>query len=274
MQDNKVDYHIHTTASDGESTPTQVVRQAKDLGYDIIAITDHDNINGVREALIAGEAVDLTVIPGIEIAAQTEEGIGLHLLGYKLDIESEELNEFLAGMIDRRKDRNEKLLKTLAEMGYVLEPGDLKEGRNSYIGKPVIARALKEKGYIETEKEAFSDRILGSPACRAIKKAKPETDEAIDIILRAGGIPVLAHPIQTRGIGKPGGEEFYKNIETIIARLKKQGLKGLECYHPDQDEEQTKRFVQLAEKYHLHITRGSDFHGSDFAKADKTAEYR
>ena len=85
---------------------------------------------------------------------------------------------------------------------------------------------------------------------------------------------MLAHPIQTRGIGSPGSEEFYENIETLIARLKKQGLRGLECFHPDQNEEQSARFVQLAEKYHLHITRGSDFHGEDFAEAEPTAEYR
>ena len=82
---------------------------------------------------------------------------------------------------------------------------------------------------------------------------------------------VLAHPIQTRGVGETGSEEFYKNMDTIIRRLKLQGLKGLECYHPDQDHEQTMRFIELAEKYHLHITRGSDFHGKDFAEADPTA---
>ena len=94
------------------------------------------------------------------------------------------------------------------------------------------------------------------------------------IIKEAGGTPVLAHPIQTRGIGRPGSEEFFTNIEAIIKRLKHQGLKGLECFHPDQNFEQSMRFVEMAEKYHLHITRGSDFHGKDFAEADKTTNER
>ena len=98
--------------------------------------------------------------------------------------------------------------------------------------------------------------------------------EAIDIILKAGGTPVLAHPIQTRGIGKTGSEEFFRNMDKIICGLKKQGLKGVECFHPDQDFDQSMRFIDMAEKYHLHITRGSDFHGKDFADADKTANER
>ncbi len=274
MLDNKIDYHIHTTGSDGALSPAQVVRQAKELGYDEIAITDHDNTSGIAEAMIAAEALDMRVIPGIEIATETEEGIGLHILGYKIDTENTKLQEFLEGMIRRREDRNEKLLAELRAMGYDITEDDLEAGKNSYIGKPVIARALVKKGYISTEKEAFGKEILGSARCRAIKKSKPLTPEAIDIITEAGGIPVLAHPIQARGIGRTGSDEFFENIEKIIARLKKQGLKGLECYHPDQDAEQSARFVGLAEKYHLHITRGSDFHGDDFSKADPTADYR
>lgn len=274
MQDYKIDYHIHTTYSDGTSSPTSIVKQAKELGYDEIAITDHDNTNGLHDAMTAAEALEMRVIPGIEIAAETEEGIGLHILGYKFDPDNAELKEFLHEMIRRREQRNEELLAVLDGMGYHLGPEDLETGNNSFIGKLVIARAMVKKGYIKDKKEAFGKDILGSPQCRAVKKVKPLASEAIDVIRSAGGIPVLAHPIQTRGIGIPGSEEFFGNIEKIIARLKKQGLKGLECYHPDQDAEQSARFVELAEKYHLHITRGSDFHGSDFAEADPTAEYR
>lgn len=274
MQGNKVDYHIHTTYSDGASSPTQIIKQAKELQYDEIAITDHDNIEGLAEARIAAEAVEMKIISGIELATVTEEGIGLHILGYRIDPDSERLREFLQELLRRRDTRNEQLIAELQDMGYDITFDDLVTGENNFIGKPVIARALVRKGYIRDQKEAFSKEILGSARCRAIKKEKPPATEAIEIIRSAGGIPVLAHPIQTRGIGSPGSEEFYENIETLIARLKKQGLRGLECFHPDQNEEQSARFVQLAEKYHLHITRGSDFHGEDFAKADPTAEYR
>jgi len=274
MQGNKVDYHIHTTYSDGASTPTQIIKQAKELQYDEIAITDHDNTEGLAEAMIAAEAVEMKIIPGIELATETEEGIGLHILGYRIDPDSEQLRGFLEELLRRRDTRNDLLMTELQDMGYDISYDDLETGRNHFVGKMVIARALVRKGYIRKQKDAFGKEILGSDRCRAIKKEKPPASEAIRIIRDAGGIPVLAHPIQTRGIGSPGSEEFYENIETLIARLKKQGLRGLECFHPDQNEEQSARFVQLAEKYHLHITRGSDFHGEDFAEAEPTAEYR
>ena len=130
MLDNKIDYHIHTTGSDGALSPAQVVRQAKELGYDEIAITDHDNTSGIAEAMIAAEALDMRVIPGIEIATETEEGIGLHILGYKIDTENAKLQEFLEGMIRRREDRNEKLLAELRAMGYDITEDDLEAGKN------------------------------------------------------------------------------------------------------------------------------------------------
>ena len=174
-------------------------------------------------------------------------------------------------LIANRKVRNEELFAVLREMGYDICESDIEVGKNEFIGKPLIARALKEKGYIKDARDAFSRDILGSKKCRQVKKIKPKANEAIDIIRKAGGMPVLAHPIQTRGIGETGSEEFFSNIALIIGRLKAQGLKGLECYHPDQNFEQSMRFVEMAEKNKLHITCGSDFHGKDYAKADKTA---
>lgn len=274
MNAYKVDYHIHTTASDGEARPTEIVRQAKDLDYDIIAITDHDNFNGVREALIAGEAVGLKVVPGIEIAVETDEGVGLHILGYNIDIDNKELADFLDELVLRRRGRNADLFSALQSLGYDITEEDVEVGNNDFIGRPAVARALVRKGYISDERQAYGKDILGSPACKSIRKAKPSSAKAIEMIRKAGGMAVLAHPIQARGIGRTGSEEFFENIEKIIRELKKQGLSGLECYHPDQNEEQSNRFVELAGKYHLHITRGSDFHGSDLAKADKTADYR
>ena len=155
-------------------------------------------------------------------------------------------------------------------MGYDISRDDIEVGQNDFIGRPLFARALVSKGYVADQKQAFRE-ILGDPRCRAVKKVKPLAKDAIAIIKEAGGTPVLAHPIQTRGIGRPGSEQFYTNIDKIIGRLKRQGLKGLECFHPDQDFEQSMRFVEMAEKYHLHITRGSDFHGKDFADAEETA---
>lgn len=273
MDQYKVDFHIHTNYSDGQATPVEIVKQAKALEYDMIAITDHDGVDGIKEALIAGETAGIKVVPGIELATETEEGIGLHILGYHIDAEHPRLTEVLADLRQRRDERNHKLIAVLNEMGYDISMEDLYKAQpNGFIGKPVIARALMAKGYIETQKEAFQKgQFLGSPQARAVKKVKLQASEAVELIKEAGGIAVLAHPIQTRGIGEPGSEEFYENIETIIKRLKKQGLKGMECYHPDQDHGQSMRFVALAEKYHLHITRGSDFHGKDLKDAEPTA---
>ena len=274
MDDYKVDFHIHTTASDGLATPTEVVKRASELGYDIIAITDHDNTDGLEEARVAGEALEMKVVPGIEIAVVTESGKGLHMLGYNIDKDNEELKSFLSCMICRRKTRNEQLFKVLQEMGYDISEEELRKIQpNDYIGKPVIARALIAKGYASSIPEVFqSKKMLGSETALAIKKEKLSASDAVKLIRESGGLPVLAHPIQAKKIGTPGSREFYQNMEGIVENLVSCGLGGLECFHPDQDEKQSLRFVQMAQKYDLCITRGSDFHGKDFAEAEDTAQ--
>ena len=261
----KVDFHIHTWYSDGSISPTEVVKQAKARDYDMIAITDHDGVDGVKEAMIAGEAVELRVVPGIELATETEEGIGLHILGYHIDIEYAHLKDVLLDLRQKRNRRNETLLTVLANMGYPLDETDL-ACEYGFVGKLTIARAMAAKGYIDNPKEAFAKGgILESPQARAVKKEKLQSMAAIKLIREAGGIAVLAHPIQIRGMGVPGSDEFYGNVELLVRRLKKAGLGGMECFHPDQSHEQSLRFVELAEKYHLHITEGSDFHGDVIA---------
>lgn len=266
MDEYKVDFHVHTSYSDGRATPTAILKRAKELEYDMIAITDHDGIDGIKEALIAAEALEIKVIPGIELAVETEDGIGLHILGYYFDPDHPHLNEVLEDLKSKRNARNEKLVAALNEMGYELDMNDLKKIQpNNYIGKPVIARALVDKGYISEPKEAFEPgKFLESPQAKAVKRDKIQAADAIALIKEAGGIAVLAHPIQTKGIGEKGSEEFYNNLDKILRPLKKMGLGGIECYHPDQNEEQTMKFITFAEKYHLHITRGSDFHGEIF----------
>lgn len=257
--EGKVDFHIHTHFSDGCISPTAIVKRAKEQDYDMIAITDHDGVDGIKEAMIAGEAVGLKVIPGIELATETEEGTGLHILGYHIDVENEQLQKVLKQLLKARNNRNKKLLAALDEMGYPVQVS------GKFVGKPTIARAMVKKGYISSPKEAFQGgKFLVSPQILDIKKEKLETAAAIDVITEAGGLPVLAHPIQIKGYGVPGSAGFYDRVDALIGKMKKWGLKGLECFHPDQTHEQSMEFVKIAEKYHLHITRGSDFHGDDF----------
>ncbi|QAT42048.1 PHP domain-containing protein [Aminipila luticellarii] len=270
---NKVDYHLHTYYSDGSMSPTEMVKRAKDLEYTEIAITDHDGIDGVREAQIAGDALEVNVLSGIELAAELKtekfkEAVPVHILGYRMDIKNKELNAELEKIKEKRKIRNEKLLAVLKEMGYELSEEDFPtEDDREYIGKPLIARAMVKRGYIDHVKEAFEPgRLLEAPAAKAVKKEKISAERAIALIKGAGGIAVLAHPMKIKELGTRGSQEFYEKLDALTREMKKMGLKGIECFHPAHTKEESLYLVGLAEKYHLHITEGSDYHGPDFEK--------
>lgn len=260
MIDYKVDYHIHTTYSDGAYKPVEIVKMRKEEGYDIIAITDHDGIDGVNEALTAGEALEMKVVPGVEISTSNAEGLEIHILGYNIDLENEELLETLKDLRDRRRDRNERLLKAFQDMGYEITMEDvIARPKQTYFGKPHFARALVNKGYAKDKQEAF-DTIFEKPEIKGIKKVKLSTKEAIDLITQAGGMPVIAHPAEIKNIGAIGSDEWKENISQLLKELKKSGLKGIEVFHPSAGKEEEDFFISMANKYHLHMTEGSDFH--------------
>lgn len=263
----KADLHIHTYYSDGRMSPADIVREAGKLGYTVIAITDHDGTDGVEEALEAGRRAKVAVIPGIELDTETDDGTGLHILGYGMDVNEPVFRGAMEKLAARRKRRNAELVKVLTDMGYSLSMEELERKQpGRYIGKPVIARALEEKGYIPDYRDAFKEGMfLESRQAKAVKKEPYSSREAIDLIKGAGGAAVLAHPIQTKGLGRAGSEEFYAGIEKIVTGLKDVGLEGLECYHPDQDRVQSERFCRMADAHGLWITRGSDFHGDDYS---------
>ena len=259
----KMDLHLHTNYSDGIMSPVEIVKRAKDMGYDMIAITDHDGIDGVREGIIAGEALNVKVIPGIEFSAYTEDDLYVHILGYYFDVDNVQLNEELKKLKEYRILRNNKLLKVLSDMGYEITPENLQktQGRN-YVGKPNIARALANKGYIKDVNEAFVEgKFLESTMAKAVKKEKISTSRVVKLIKDAGGIAVIAHPMKIKGLGERGTLEFFSNLFQLIGRLKKEGVSGIECYHINHTEQESLRLVEIAEKYHMHITEGSDFHG-------------
>lgn len=278
----QVDYHIHSCYSDGTMTPVQLVQKYKEAEYDIISITDHDGIGGLKEASIAAEALKIKFVPGVEIStkheftveapADAEDAqpqsyrVGIHLLGYDFDPENEALVARLNELKAFRKERNARLADKLAEMGYEIDMKAL-EGKSAggYVGKPNIARELVARGYAKDFRDAF-DRILESQEIRSIPKSRVSTVEAIELVTNAGGMPVIAHPAKIRGMGERGSDEFWRNMDALIAGLKKVGLKGVECYHPSHSEEERWKLFKIASKYHLHITEGSDFHGEENAK--------
>ena len=268
-----VDYHMHSYYSDGTMSPVELVKKYKKEEYDIIALTDHDGIDGLKEAFIAGESLEIKVIPGVELSTEyTFTGAGgkeitadLHMLGYNFDVENKELLDTLEDLKVRRKARNAQLVAALNARGYNIDLAALEaESKGGYVGKPNIARLLVERGVIEKTADAWtSEEIFAAPEIKKIKKVKLTAQEAIALLVNAGGMPVLAHPAKTRGIGERGSDEFWENLEIIISTLKKIGLKGVECYHPNHSEEESYKLFKLAEKYHLHVTEGSDFHGKE-----------
>jgi predicted metal-dependent phosphoesterase TrpH len=266
MDTYKCNYHMHSCYSDGALTPAQLVRKFVDEEYDIIALTDHDGIGGVKEFLAACEAAKVQGVAGVEFSTSHEfkgKNLEIHLLGYRFDPDNEELIEATELLKKRRHDRNVKLLAKLNEMGYEMNLEELEsQSKGKYVGKPNIARLMTEKGYVSSPREAF-DKILETPEIRSIRKEKMTTEEAIGLVLRAGGQPFVAHPGKIRDLGERESEEFWSNFEELLKELKKAGLKGLECIYPAHSENEEYRFIQLAGKYHLHISSGTDYHSDD-----------
>jgi predicted metal-dependent phosphoesterase TrpH len=249
----KVDLHLHSSASDGVLSPAGVVNRAVELGLTAIALTDHDNVDGIIPASEAAAGYpSLTFIPGVEINTYITSG-EVHILGYFIDYTSPVLLEFLERMRNARLARARKILEKLAGLGMPVEWERVKAlAGTGAVGRPHVARAMLEKGYIGTIKEAFIKYLaFGKPAYVPREKITPA--EAIKLVVRTGGIPVLAHPL-TGDNADP---------EALAAELVKDGLAGIEAHYGNYPAEDRKRLVRLADKYGLVATGGSDYHGMD-----------
>lgn len=251
----KIDLHMHTTASDGTSSPEELVKTCSELGLETIAVTDHDNTTSVEAAKKAAEEYDLEVVSGIEIS--TYRGASeYHILGYFIDLENDSLLGLTEAILQSRVDRTHEMIEKLTEMGYPLEFSDVKKFASGVsLGRPHIARALMEKGYVNSINEAFTDEFIGGGGRAYVEKKKVLPVEAITVILKAGGVPVIAHP-QLINHGKPLDKKE-------IARLKDVGLKGVEVYQSKHDKKATEKYKKIAEELDLLITGGSDYHGDN-----------
>jgi predicted metal-dependent phosphoesterase TrpH len=248
-----VDFHLHTTASDGVLSPSEIVRYAKAKGLQAIAITDHDTIEGCEEGLTEGKRIDFEVIPGIEISAEHSPG-SMHILGFFLDIHHHLLNERLEYLQKARAERNPKIVEKLNRLGIDITFEEvLKASGGGQVGRPHFANVLLEKKYVRSFQEAF-DRFLRKGAPAYVDKFRFTSKEALHFIKEAKGVAVLAHPNTLGMIG-------ISELEKLIQQLVEEGLKGMEVYYPEHSTLDVARYKSLAERYGLLLTGGTDYHG-------------
>ena len=243
-----VDLHTHTIASDGTATPADVVTLALERGLSVIAITDHDSVEGIEEAIEAAEGTPLTVVPGVELSANTDDAHDLHILGFFLDHRSPALLESLSDLRARRVDRAKEMVDALTAAGYAvtLERVFAHSGKGA-VGRSHIARALVDAGDVESVEHAFRD-LIGRSGPFFIGKRLLSAVDAVGLIRAAGGVAVLAHPGVTRS-------------DASIPELVEAGLGGLEAFHAEHTQPDRDRYTGLAARLGLLVTGGSDFHG-------------
>lgn len=247
-----IDLHTHSTASDGKLSPAELMRHAHAAGIEVIALTDHDTLSGLEEASGEAARIGIEFIPGIEISAENNPGT-LHMLGYFIDPENDELKQTLAWLRGGRDERNHVILAKLAELGCPLEWEEVAAlAGGESMGRPHIARAMVSRGYVASFNEAF-ERYLGKGAAAYTDRDKMTPEIAIEQIRSAGGIPVLAHP-QTLSLAD---EELSK----LLGELSGLGLGGIEVYYYSHTDEETALYASLAGKHGLAVTGGTDFHG-------------
>ncbi len=246
-----IDLHIHTTASDGKFSPAEIVRKSANLGLGVIAICDHDTANGLEPALKETASFPhLRVIPGIEVSTHAP-GNEVHILGYFIDHTDARLQDILASLRNSRRERAQAMTNKLRGLGVNIDWQRVKQiAGGGSIGRPHIAQAMLEKGHIGSIKEAFT-RYIGQDGPAYAERHKISPVEAVTLIKKVGGLPVLAHPTT---INEP---------EAMVSRLKPAGLVGLEVYYDDYSEDERRRLARLADKHGLIATGGSDYHGLD-----------
>jgi predicted metal-dependent phosphoesterase TrpH len=250
---SKIDLHIHTNFSDGRYSPAEIVKQSAACGLTLIAITDHDTVAGITPALEAAWAFPrLKVIPGVEISTETKRG-ETHILGYFINYTDQNLQAILERMRNSRLYRAQSMVAKLRNLGVNIDWERVQEiaGKGA-VGRPHIAQAMLEKEYITSFQEAFS-KYIGRDGPAYAEREKITPVEAVHLIIKAKGIPVLAHPATVY------------NPEVTVVELKEIGLAGIETFYKDYTTEEINELVAMARKYDLITTGGSDYHGVDAA---------
>jgi len=248
---SRVDLHIHSTTSDGRLTPADIIQEAAERGLTFIALADHDTVDGIASAQAAAQAFPgLKVIPCVEISTDIPQG-EVHILGFFIDYTDHELRATLDRFRNSRIGRAQGMVAKLENLGIHIDWQRVQQiAGGSSIGRPHIAQAMLEKGYIASIKQAFTE-YLSRDRPAYVEREKVTPAEAVGLILQAKGLPVLAHPLT---INDP---------EAMIAELKAAGLVGIEAYYNGYTAEEINRLVGLADRHNLIATGGSDYHGLD-----------
>lgn len=249
---SRIDFHLHTTHSDGSCTPTEVIALAADAGVTALAITDHDITTGIPEATAAGKERGIEIIPGIEISSLLG-GSELHMLGYFLEYQDARLSERLSGLRESRHRRNPQIIERLQAAGIDITYDEVRTlAGTDAVGRPHIARVLMEKGVVSSAKEAFDQWLAdGRPAY--VPRELPTPAEAIRWIKEAKGLAVLAHPTWVK--------TTEGTLADLVRTLKADGLDGVEVHYSTHTVRQTRDYLALANQQGLLVTGGSDFHG-------------
>ena len=247
-----IDLHIHTTASDGTDTPTQVVEKALRLGLSAIAITDHDSVSGTVEGMIAGARTGVQVVPGIEVSSNYREN-NVHILGYFVDVQSAEMRPVLDWVTNEREKRNTKMVAMLAADGFDISMEELNAAYPaSVLGRPHIAEMLMKKGYVSSVKEGFS-LYLNRGKKYYLPKQRISMQKAVETIRAAGGVAVLAHPL----------EYFYPDNEVLemMEYGKSLGIQAVEVFYSEHSLPETEKVFKMVQSLGMGMTGGSDYHG-------------
>lgn len=241
-----MDLHAHTNASDGEHSPQELIDIARARRITVLGIADHDTTAGLERALAAAEAAgDIEIIPGVELSTDIP-GSEIHVLGYLMDWRDPYFVEMLGKFQEGRIGRAQKIVDKLTALGAPISFQRVKDiAGDGAIGRPHVARALLEAGHVATIKDAF-DKYLANDKPAYVEHYSLPPAQAVELILRARGVPVLAHP---------------RGVTQIVPELVKAGLVGLECYYAEYDDRTRHELVELAKQYGLIATGGSDFHG-------------
>ena len=247
---NTIDLHTHSTASDGLYTPAELVQKAHEAHVRAIGLADHDSVDGLVDAVVAGELLSVEVVPAVEINTDLPERRGeAHVLGYFVDYRQVEFQESLHVLREARRVRGERMVEKLRRQGVAISWDRVRELAAGSVGRPHIARALIEAGYADDVSDAFA-RWIGPGRPGYVPRYKVTPENAVRLIRSAYGVPVLAHPAGIRDLENQ-----------VLPSLVAAGMQGLECYYGDYDDQTVDRLLALADRYHLIPTGGSDYHG-------------